>query len=104
MDHYSKILLLTAAPVFEPESQEDNDDDDDPTVRAVRTRKRHQGYGARRKSLSLGQILKKTIILSSSEAESVTAEPWQEGGSKMAGNASVVAIGVGRARYIMKIV
>ena len=51
--------------------------------------------------LKKAMLLKKAIIQSSSKAESVTAEPGQEGGSETAGSTFVVAIGDVEARYIL---
>ena len=83
----------------EAESEEDNDDDDDPTVRAVRTRKIIKATESDEEVAEPGSDAEESSAAeedddsekSSSEAESVTAEPWQEGGSETADNASVVA-------------
>ena len=80
-----------------------------PTARAVRTRKSIKTAESDEEVVEPGSDAEESSAAeeednsdkSSSEAESVTAEPWQEGGSEMADNASVVAIGVGRAGYIV---
>ena len=51
--------------------------------------------------LKKAMLLKKAMIQRSSKAESVTAEPEQEGGIETADNASVVAPGVAEVGYIV---
>lgn len=99
MDHSLQILLLLAATVFVgPEREEDNDDanDDDPTVHAVEIRKSIKAVESEEGVGGPGSHAEEEddSDKSSSEAKSVTADPWQEGGSEMADHASVVASGV----------